>query len=122
MRLIDADVLIENIKSHVENVTCGNELFNQFYKLAHEHIIDVVNGQPTAHNDCWIPCSERLPEETECYFVTWRDRVTCKNYVEITQYDAVSQEWLDCICQAGLLGYDIIAWQPLPDPYIPNKE
>lgn len=80
--------------------------------------IEIVNQLAEEYNSGWIPCSDRLPEETECYLVTWRDRVTCKHYLEIVEYDASSQEWLDCICQAGLLGYDIIAWQPLPAPYV----
>jgi len=84
--------------------------------------VDTLVMDFVPQNNGWIPCSERLPEETECYFVTWRDRATCKCYVEITEYDASSQEWLDCICQAGLLGYDIIAWQPLPAPYQPKGE
>lgn len=75
----------------------------------------ITREQPQA--DKWIPCEERLPSETEYYYVTWRDMSTSKNYVEMIEYDSVSQEWLGCISQAGLLGYDIIAWQPLPQPY-----
>lgn len=82
-----------------------------------EEIKKIINQLAEEYSNGWIPCSERLPEETECYLVTWRDRVTCKNYVEIIEYDAEGS-WLDCICQAGLLGYDIIAWQPLPTSYV----
>ena len=85
---------------------------------AYNKTIAIVNQLAEEYNNGWISVEERLPEETECYLVTWRDRVTCKNYVEIVEYDAGSQEWLDCICQAGLLGYDIIAWQPLPTPFV----
>lgn len=48
MRLIDADALIEAIRSHYENVHCEDAVLNNFYRLAHEHVIDVVNIQKTA--------------------------------------------------------------------------
>lgn len=47
-RLIDADALIEAIRSHYENVYCEDAVLNNFYRLAHEHVIDVVNIQKTA--------------------------------------------------------------------------
>lgn len=48
MRLIDADLLIEAIRNHCENVHCEVVALNDFYRLAHEHVIDVVNIQKTA--------------------------------------------------------------------------
>lgn len=49
-RLIDSDALIEAIRSHYENVYCEDAVLNNFYRLAHEHVIDVVNVQPTAYD------------------------------------------------------------------------
>lgn len=50
MRLIDADTLAERIKIHKINVKCGSVKINEVYGLAHDHIIDLVNNQPTAYD------------------------------------------------------------------------
>ena len=106
-----------SIEDYGEIFISLDEVYEIVNQLAEEYRQDLDKN-----SQGWISCSERLPEKTECYLVTWRDRVTCKNYVEIVEYDAGSKEWLDCICQAGLLGYDIIAWKPLPAPYQPKGE
>ena len=49
-RYIDADILVETIKFHAENVKCENEFANEVYKLAHEHIVEVVGVQPTGYD------------------------------------------------------------------------
>lgn len=50
MRLIDADALIERIKIHKKNVMNGSDMTNVFYGLAHDHIMDVIEIQPTAYD------------------------------------------------------------------------
>lgn len=49
-RLIDADVLIEMIKKHSENVKCSEPSLDAFYQMAHEHIIGIVDIQPIAYD------------------------------------------------------------------------
>ena len=61
----------------------------------------------------WIPCSERLPEEGECYLVTtkWKGSYSGDVYVEIdmAEYKKKQKEW----------DYSdiVVAWMPLPQPY-----
>lgn len=59
-------------------------------------------------NDGWIPTEERMPEDGESVLCT------DGKYVYLVEYDAD----LD----AGFGDMDgIIAWQPLPEPYQPEK-
>lgn len=52
----------------------------------------------------WIPCSERLPEDTcEC-LVCFKDR-----HIETADYDGEFEIGFDAV--------DPIAWMPLPEPY-----
>lgn len=65
-RLIDADALIKDIRSHYENVYCENATLNNFYRLAHEHVIDVVNVQKTAYDTEKVVADlEQLKVETK---------------------------------------------------------
>lgn len=68
----------------------------------------------------WIPCSERLPEETGIYLCTVGD--TYRNPREMRY---APQEWADEIANAtwrdtdGYYVFDwfVEAWMPLPEPY-----
>lgn len=68
----------------------------------------------------WIPCSERLPEESDCYLVAWMDeRNKPIPFYEIVEFD--DRDWCGDISQA-VGNYRILAWQPLPAPYQPKGE
>ena len=41
-RMVDTDTLIERIKHHRDNVTCDTPQVNETYKLAHDHIIELI--------------------------------------------------------------------------------
>lgn len=73
-----------------------------------------IVGNEEEHNDGWIPCSERLPEDSLNSVIGWdefRERCCFVQYY--------NGRWL--------LGNDddvvnIIAWQPLPEPYKESEE
>lgn len=70
----------------------------------------------------WIPCSERLPDTQDEYYITWTAPV-CKGkrFVSITEY---------CVPSTGEDPYwdlsehisfyedaEVLAWMPLPEPW-----
>ena len=62
----------------------------------------------------WIPCSERLPEhDGEMYLVTDYCEQINRRRIHVS-YCYVNREgfWSDVP-----LGYKVIAWMPLPEPY-----
>ena len=90
----------------------------EILKFAEEHkTIDVAElvekfGQEKAQsNNGWIPCSERLPEESGEYltYVDYAD----ETFIAIDEFDCegILKEW------NGTPNYHILAWQPLPEPY-----
>ena len=99
------------------------EAINRAFKL----LQSVIEKQPTT-NDSWIPCSERLPQENEpvdtvCEVVNVMMKsgtVTsgwCNRYIERWY---VLDEHCDYPLQQNY--EDVIAWQPLPEPYQPKGE
>lgn len=81
--------------------------------------------------DCgrWIHCKEKLPEEYGAYLVAWKPLYMTKDqmielvgrvvphFYEIVEYDPDDdKKWIGDIKQAHGQ-YEIIAWQPLPEPY-----
>jgi len=67
----------------------------------------------------WIPCSERLPEEKENpvtrdfyeYQVTFKSN----DVTDIRHYKFGRGHWWN---GGGIMDRYVIAWQPLPEPYI----
>lgn len=79
-------------------------------------LIEKIEQQPQA--DKWIPCSERLPSESNYYMACIYDedvddfdfRKTW--FAHVDDYDMEESEWRE------LYGFEeVIAWKPLPTPY-----
>ena len=87
--------------------------------------------------DGWIPCSERLPENTDPVNITWVNHNPEPYYADIKDktftatgcYCDGKWYWYSALCQAYLdeyrysendymdNGIEVIAWMPLPEPY-----
>lgn len=66
-------------------------------------------------NGGWIPCSERLPEEYGSYLVTYfTSEIENEKCVSVFVFDDMQKKF------PTAKGINIIAWQPLPEPYKPQ--
>lgn len=101
MRLIDADELIDVIKSYH-----GDMLIDD--------IIDVISEQP-AVND-WILCSEKLPQETRLCEVTAYD-----GHIYLTTQVRWNQKLKSWILYGVMKNWKLIAWKPITEPYNPER-
>lgn len=96
----------------------------QVYKgerTAFRDAIEIVRQTAAEYNNGWIPCSERLPEPGKRYLVScvWKD----EDYKRPAVYDAVfGGDGLWHTHNYEPVSYEVIAWQPLPEPYNPKGE
>ena len=104
---------LEEIAKHAVH-TLGEEPFCMSLDdgIAVKAAIEIISAQR------WIPCSERLPEESGQYIITVK-------YVHVDGYEdlyAEHGEWdgdrwdMFCFGHCGEVE-GIIAWMPLPEPY-----
>ena len=65
-----------------------------------------------AEKGCWIPCSERLPDNPKQVLI-------CVKFVADwgKDYDINLGEYWDGADGWGIEGGEVIAWMPLPEPY-----
>lgn len=108
MRLIDAD------KIDFNEVFVGASKFAEDTRHAAKMLID---AQPTINsNNGWILCNKQLPEnnkrEAKAYLTTNEDGMIGVSYYHhmcgwSNGYESV---------------FDVIAWQPLPEPYREEQE
>lgn len=108
-RLIDANKLMQDVEKLLYE---GNPIVAFIRKQ--------VDKQPTIDAEpCWIPCEERLPEDSD-YHDLWETPdgavLWCKATGEIGVgwYYESTKNWSD-LWDNGVK--DVIAWMPLPEPY-----
>ena len=80
--------------------------------------IDLLERLPSVQPEQrWIPCSERLPEESGRYLVSVLDGVGRRTTV--APYQPRYKAWT----MTGRMAYwKVIAWMPLPAQYIPEGD
>ena len=122
MRLIDADAFKEYLKQGTELALKEAMLAGILTKKVEKEIDETLKGiladineQPTVNE--WIPCSERLPENSENVLVQIDNLTIIEQY--IAYFDKKKEVWFtqDYTYQFGCGGHGVIAWMPLPEPY-----
>ena len=86
-----------------------------------------IVGNEEEHNDGWIPCSERLPENDDDVLCWYEYRIMQGTHegemnqkFEIGNYSKYFKRWFGEVS----CGQDckVIAWMPLPEPYKESDE
>ena len=95
----------EEVSIYYSGVAFGSERLNK-----------IINEFADEYNNGWIPCSERLPEVFDNVLICTKEGGRaighrCPNQKPGRYYDLHSSA-ID----------NVIAWQPLPEPYIPKQE
>ena len=72
-----------------------------------------IKELPSANQ--WIPCSERLPSDTDEYLIT--RRIFGWNGTEYIGLYIAEYDETDWYYEDKCIGSEVIAWMPLPTPY-----
>ena len=121
------DKILERIDSYIEDAKSeGDFSYIKPFEIAKIAVQEVAEE----YNDGWIPCSERLPEESGYYLVTYHDW-SDGNF--LPKYDDTYVRRLHYQISDHFVGWkypknvddraendchkEVIAWQPLPEPF-----
>lgn len=111
-RPIDADAVKGLIRSGISVDTYADQ----------DYVCELVDGIPTIDAESeWVPCSERLPNESGYYLSTIEDafgdaEICVIWFAHSTDYNYES-EWREITDEDTVL-----AWMPLPKPYGERKD
>ena len=128
--LINRSTLLERFKKLKGVDTLANMFISD--------VIKEIKRLPAEHNNGWIPCSERMPEEKVMEHPVF-DPSACRTVVETqmisdtmnvtvrNKHDQTVFVSDDCTTNGKWFNFDgeyyeVIAWQPLPEPYREENE
>lgn len=106
--MIDEKKLIEEIEKEIDGVIV-KDTYSKGKNAGLRKAKILAEEQPKTGG--WIPCSERLPEESGFYMVTKKIKETGNRFTGKSRFD-IEKGWND-----SLDFVDIVAWQPLPEAY-----
>lgn len=110
-----------SVKSELDCISREDviSLANKGYLVSNSNyksVCDVINALPSVTPKVeWIPCSERLPER-DVNVLAYHRNISF-DYQYVSWIDDNSGRWCGFI---GNLSDDVIAWMPLPTPYVPD--
>lgn len=90
------------------------------YAENYEKALNIANELTEEYSNGWIPCSERLPDYSDCYNVTVGVACEMGYYECVKAFDYVKiqgKEGRWVIPEDTTRVYNVIAWCELPAPY-----
>lgn len=127
-RLIDANALDEEVRNFFLTII-GDPSQSTVVRECKESFRRIIDEQPTVYeaND-WIPVDERLPEARQhdngepIEFIAMIKGAEVPTVLSINEQD----EWFSYdemfYGEGRYNNYDVVAWKPLPEPYIKNPK
>lgn len=119
--MIDEKKLIEKLEKANQGVChyCGCDLDSEIVE-------EIVNELAEEHNGDWIPVSERLPEINKPV-LCWVRSTTIASGETYIIGSCSSGFWFLQTYEIGhhhfpVKDYEVVAWQPLPEPYRQEEE
>lgn len=114
------DKLIGRLEEFVEdNRKCWNEFddVDAYGAMnAYMNSVSIVKKLVEEHNNGWIPCSERLPEDDVTVIVSYKDRFFGNQGIDACVGKIHDGVWeVEDYCNPD--NFKVIAWQPLPPAY-----
>ena len=108
--LIDADALAEVLKRQAELHKSDGLLERSYGVLdAYTYVLRATIGAVPVG---WIPCKERLPEESGMYIVSGKQKVWVCKFTRINIAGVKIGGW-----ENDARNPVVTAWMPLPEPY-----
>ena len=124
MRLIDADILADEIESMKISVSGRPATFDE----AKSDVMQVIDEQKTVYaaeslREQWISVDERLPDKEGKYLVTVYDGITPNVLYFYKRYPYCNRGirtdrpvWCDCDNYVDFEEDSVTHWMPLPEP------
>lgn len=85
-------------------------------------VISIVNQLAEEYNNDWISCSERLPEKEIDVLVCFSNDMDCVIAYRTKMMNTNLEDvWVNS-STAHIISSNIIAWQPIPEPYHETKK
>ena len=98
----------------------GNNGYRDTKAISVNKAIEIVKQEAEKYNSGWIPCSERLPEETEkLYLVTYKKFIlgNFRYFMDIAYLSPLPDGTLEWISEKAPVTRKVEAWQELPEEY-----
>ena len=126
---------LEKIMTSPEDDSLAETVSTRVWNKAVGWAKRIVKEAEKDYNNGWIPCKKRLPEESGYYLVTYHE-YSDGNY--LPKYDDTYVRRLHYQISDSFTGWnypvyvdkkaendsnaDVIAWQPLPEPFKESEE
>ena len=114
-RMIDADALEELFREVISGIAKRPDMNGNMEHMirASAMVIEMIKDAPTIEPETkWIPCSERLPEDSSPVLITHRGGVP---------YGWYNGRYFERGANTNHRKLQtVIAWMPLPEPYSPG--
>ena len=111
------DNILDRLDSHIEDAKSEGDFS---YIKPFEIAKIAVREAAEEYNDGWIPCSERLPEETEkLYLVTYKKFIlgNFRYFMDIAYLSPLPDGTLEWRSEKAPVTRNVEAWQELPEEY-----